>query len=66
MFPFDFTAFAVSGKAGIPLTGLTTPTDCPKSVRNRCVIGIFGCVFVLPRGFFYFSVGEGFFVIEQS
>ena len=23
--PFDYTAFAVNGKVGIPLTGLTTP-----------------------------------------
>ena len=23
--PFDYTAFAVSGKVGIPLIGLTTP-----------------------------------------
>ena len=46
--PFDYTAFVVSGKAGHPLTGLTTPaglaidtpTDHPKSVRNRCVINV--------------------------
>ena len=25
-----------------------TPTDHPKSVRNRCVIEVFGGVFVLP------------------
>ena len=46
--PFDCTAFAVSGKVGIPLTGLTTsnwvamvtPTDRHKSVCNRCVIEV--------------------------
>ena len=25
VYPFDYTAFTVSGKVGIPLTGLTTP-----------------------------------------
>ena len=60
--PFDYTAFAVSGKVGIPLTGLTTsnwvaivtPTDRHKSVRNRCVIEVlvaFLCCQVL-LGFF--------------
>ena len=45
---------------GVPLTGLTTPvgwlslppSDCPKFVRNRCVIN----VFVFFRCFFIFSV----------
>ena len=56
--PFDYTAFAVSGKVGIPLTSLTTsnwvaiftPTDRHKSVRNRCVIEVlvaFLCCHVL-------------------
>ena len=48
MCPFYYTAFAFSGKVGIPLTGLTTPvewllsgtTDRPKLVRNRCVIEV--------------------------
>ena len=49
--PFTYKAFAVSGKFGIPLTGLTTPTewmlyviiliDRPRSVlqllRNRTI-----------------------------
>ena len=55
----------VSGRVGILLTGLTTPvgwlsftpTDRPKSVRNRCVIEVFVGVFVLSHCFFYFSVG---------
>ena len=28
MCPFDYTAFAVSGKVGYPLTGLSTPVNC--------------------------------------
>ena len=37
-----------------------TPTDRPKSVRNRCVIGILGGVFVLPiLQVAAFSVGIG-------
>ena len=44
--PCDYTAFAVSGKVGIPWTCLTTQvelafvtsTDRPKSVHNHCVI----------------------------
>ena len=70
MCPFDYTAFAVSGKAGITLTGLTTPvgllvtpTDRPKSVRNRCVIEVFGIVCVCCPLVFEFSVGIGGFVI---
>ena len=61
--PFDYKAFAVSGKVGIPSTGLTTPvgwlslpqTDRPKSVCNRCVIEVFGgvlCVVTLLFGYF--------------
>ena len=38
---------------------VVTPTDRPKSVRNRCVIELFGGVFVLLRCFLDFSVGEG-------
>ena len=65
----------VSGRVGIPLTGLTTPvgwlslppTDRPiKSVRNRCVIEVFGGVFVLWHCFLDFSVGVGTFVIGPS
>ena len=40
-----------------------TSTDRHKSVRNRCVIDVFGGVFVLSRCFFYFSVDVGLFVI---
>ena len=49
--PFDYTAVAGSGKVG-PLNrvnhtswvAVVTPTDRPKSVRNRCVIELFCCV----------------------
>ena len=65
--PFDYTAVAVSGKVGYPLTGLTTPvgwlvtpTDRPKSVRNRCVIEVFGGVCVLSFGFRIFCWYRGF------
>ena len=45
---------------------IVTPTDRPKSVRNSCVIEVFGGVFVLSRCFFDFSVGVGAFVIGLS
>ena len=37
--------------------------DHPKSVRNRCVIEVFGGVCVLSCCFVGFSVGVGAFVI---
>ena len=45
---------------------IVTPTDRPKSVRNRCVIEVFGGVFVLSRCSSDFSVGSGAFVIGLS
>ena len=45
---------------------IVTPTDRPKSVRNRCVIEVFGVVFVLSRCFLAFSEGVGAFVIGLS
>ena len=45
---------------------IVTSTDRPKSVRNRCVIEVFGGVFVLSRCFLDFSVGVGAFVIGLS
>ena len=45
---------------------IVTPTDRPKSVRNRCVIEVFGGVCVLSRCFLGFSVGVGAFVIGLS
>ena len=68
--PFDYTAVAVSRKVERSNTGLTTPagntvipTDRPKSVRNRCVIEVFGGVLRLSRCFVDFSVSVGAFVI---
>ena len=50
------------------ISGLTvvTPTDRPKSVRNRCAIKVFGGVFVLSDCILDFSVGVGAFVIGLS
>ena len=42
------------------------PTDCPKSVRNRCVIEVFSGIFVLSFCYFVFSVGVRAFVIGLS
>ena len=68
MFPFDYTAFAVSKKVGIALTGLTPPVwwlsllqDGPKSVRNRCVIKVlvaFLCCYVALWTFLWADVGD--------
>ena len=54
----DYTAVAVIGKVGpvnlvnhTSWVGEVTPTDRPKSVRNRCVIELFCdvvCVVILP------------------
>ena len=63
---FHYTAFVVSGKVRIPWTILTTPgsvgctqTDRPKSVRNRCVIGVWWCccVVTLLIGFSWRCMG---------
>ena len=58
MCPFDYTAVAGSGKVGpvnqvnyTSLVAVVTPTDRPKSVRNRCLIELLCdvvCVFTLP------------------
>ena len=45
---------------------VVTPTDCPKSVCSRCVIEVFGGVFVLSGCSFDFSVSVGAFVICLS
>ena len=45
---------------------IVTPTDRPKSVRNCCVIEVFGGVYVLSSCFFGFSVGVGAIVIGLS
>ena len=43
-----------------------TPTDRPQSVRNSCVIKVFGGVFMLSRCFLDCSVGVGVFVTGLS
>ena len=45
---------------------IVTPTDRPNSVRNGCVIEVFGGVFVLSHCFLDFSVDVGAFVIGLS
>ena len=65
--PFDYTAVAGSGKAGLinqvnltSLVAVVTPTDRPKSVRNRCVIEHFCgvvCVVTLPLWHFCWCMG---------
>ena len=65
----DYTTVAVSGKI-VPVTpsnpsswvAVVTPTDRPKSVRNRCVIELFVALFVLSHCPFVISVGVGFFI----
>ena len=42
------------------------PTDRPKSVRNSCVIKVFGGVFMLSRCFLDCSVGVRVFVTGLS
>ena len=44
---------------------VVSPTDRPKSVRNRCVIEVFGG-FLMSRCFLDFSVGVGAFVTGLS
>ena len=42
---------------------IVTRTARPKSVRNRCVIEVFGGVFVLSLCILDFSVGVGAFML---
>ena len=48
------------------LVVVVTPTDRPKSVRNRSLIDFFVALFVLSLCPFDISVGEGAFVIGLS
>ena len=66
--PFDYTAVAWSEKVG-PVNqvshtcwvAVVTPTDRPKSVRNRCVINLFcGVVCVVTLPFWHFCWCMGF------
>ena len=45
---------------------VVTPTDRPKSVRNSCVIEVFGVVFKLSCCFLEFSLDVGALVMELS
>ena len=73
MCPFDYTVVAGSGKVG-PVNQVNhtswvanvTPTDRPKSVRNRSVIELFVALFVLSFCPFDIFVGVGAFVIGLS
>ena len=63
-------AVAGNGKVGTvnqvthtSLVAVVTPTDRPKSVRNRGVIDVFVELFVLSLCPFDISVGVGAFVI---
>ena len=68
VFPFDYTAVAGSGKVGsvnqvnhTSWVAVVTPTDRPKSVRNRCVIELFcGFVCVVTLPFWHFCWCMGF------
>ena len=65
--PFDCTAVAGSGKSGpvnqvnhTSWVAVVTPTDRPKSVRNRCVIELFCsvvCVVTLPFWHLFWCMG---------
>ena len=66
--PFDNTAVEGSGKVG-PVNqvnhtiwvAVVTPTDRPRSVRNRCVIELFcGVVCVVTLPFWHFCWCRGF------
>ena len=60
----DYTAVAVSGKVGpvnlvnhTSWVAVVTPTDRPKSVRNRCLIELFcGVVCVVTLPFLHFRL----------
>ena len=72
--PFDYTAVAGSGKVGpvnqvnhTSLVAVITPTDCPKSICNSCIIELFFvALFVLSLCPFGVSVIVGAFVTGLS
>ena len=45
---------------------IVTQTDRPKSVRNCCVIEVFGCVLCCHVGFWIFKLDVGAFVIGED
>ena len=73
MCSFDYTAVAGSRKVGpvnqvnhTSMVAVVTPTDHPKSIRNRCVIELFGALFLLSLCPYGVSVGVWAFVIGPS
>ena len=71
--PFDYMAVGGSGKVGpvnqvnhTSWVAVATPTDRPKSVRNRCLIELFVALFVLSLCPFDISMSVGAFVIGLS
>ena len=68
--PFDYTAVAGSGKVGpvnqvnhTSWVAVVTPTDRPKSVRNRCVIELFcGVVCIVTLHLWHFCWYMGFVI----
>ena len=62
VYPFDYIAFAVSAKVGIPLTGLTTPVGLLSSLQLtvliRCIIELSWWRFCVVT--FHFGVFCGF------
>ena len=67
--PFDYTTGTLSGKVERSIVNrfdptnwvaVVTPTDRPKSVRNRCVLEVFDDVFVLSHCFLMFCGCRGF------
>ena len=69
----DYTAVAVNGKVGpvkpvnhTSWMTVVTPSNCPKSVCNRCVIELFGDVFLVSCCPFDIPVAIGAFVVGLS
>ena len=68
IFTINNPEFAGSGKVGpvnqvnhTSWVAVVTPTDCPKSVRNRCVIELFcGVVYIFNLPFWHFCCCRGF------
>ena len=72
--PFDYTVVAGSRKVGpvnqvnhTSWVAVVTPTDRPKSVRNRCEIELFcGVVCVITLPFWNFCWCRGFYHMTES
>ena len=69
MCPFDYTVVAGSGKVGpvnqvnhTSWVAVVTPTDRPKSVRNRCLIELFCGVVCVVTSLLTFLGCRGFVI----